>query len=123
MSGNTETTNAPERTESVPTLGDLPAPVVESNGQVTVEDIANTVQVIDYAMAQGAFKGWHDVIAVLSLRNRLWGFVKVCRAQQESSGSGDREATADAGESAPTEEGTEDRRKVETRIHRREEDA
>lgn len=44
--------------------------------QLTLADIKNTIDVIDYAAAQGAFKGWETITQVLQVRQRLATFVE-----------------------------------------------
>lgn len=51
---------------------------------ITVDDIANAVQIIDYAADQGAFRGWKTIEQVLTVRARLQYFLEAAQAQQKA---------------------------------------
>lgn len=51
---------------------------------ITVDDIANAVQIIDYAADQGAFRGWKTIEQVLTVRARLQNFLEAAQAQQKA---------------------------------------
>lgn len=50
-------------------------------GGLTVVDIRNAVNVIDFACTQGAFKGWDTITQVMSVRNKLQAFVDAVAPQ------------------------------------------
>lgn len=64
-----ETQVTPTETPAAPTT-------TASDPQLTLADIKNTINVIDYAAAQGAFKGWETITQVLQVRQRLATFVE-----------------------------------------------
>lgn len=45
-----------------------------------VQDIANLVQIVDYAAAQGAFKGWETIRQVMMVRDQAAQFVEAVQA-------------------------------------------
>jgi hypothetical protein len=47
---------------------------------LSLTDIQNALQVIDFAADQGAFKGWATIQQVLSVRNRLNAFLDAAAA-------------------------------------------
>lgn len=44
--------------------------------QLTLADVKNAVNVIDYAANQGCFKGWDTIAQVMQVRQRLAAFVE-----------------------------------------------
>ena len=48
----------------------------EGGPQLTLADVKNAVNVIDYAANQGAFKGWEVIAQVMQVRQRLAAFVE-----------------------------------------------
>lgn len=58
---DTNTTNQPNIPENAP--------------KISVDDIKNSIRIIDFAAEQGAFKGWKVIEQVLLVRNRLNEFV------------------------------------------------
>jgi hypothetical protein len=57
--------------------------VVETSAadiSLSLTDIQNALQVIDYACDQGAFKGWKTIEQVLGVRQRLNAFLEAAAA-------------------------------------------
>lgn len=54
----------------------------EHNEGFSIQDIANLVQIIDYAANQGAFKGWDTIRQVQAVRDKAAGFIELTQAQQ-----------------------------------------
>jgi len=52
-----------------------------SQESFNIQDIANLVQIIDYAANQGAFKGWDTIRQVMSVRDKAAAFVELTQAQ------------------------------------------
>jgi hypothetical protein len=52
---------------------------------LSLDDIANAVQVIDHAADQGAFKSWKTIEQVLLVRQRLKAFLEAAAAQRKDS--------------------------------------
>lgn len=48
----------------------------------SIQDIANLVQIIDYAANQGAFKGWDTIRQVIEVRDKAQAFIEHTQAQQ-----------------------------------------
>lgn len=50
----------------------------------SIQDIANLVQIIDYAANQGAFKGWDTIRQVIEVRDKAANFIEYSQAQQQA---------------------------------------
>ncbi len=48
----------------------------------SIQDIANLVQIVDYAANQGAFKGWDTIRQVIEVRDKAAAFIEFTQAQQ-----------------------------------------
>lgn len=70
------------------------APAADETAGVPLEisDIANAVQVIDFAADQGAFKGWKTIEQVLHVRQRLNAFLVAAQEQQAAAAGAEGEA-------------------------------
>lgn len=55
----------------------------ENTPQLTLADIKNAVNVIDYAAGQGALKGWEIIGQVMQVRQRLAAFVEFSTPKTE----------------------------------------
>lgn len=60
-------------------------PATTPDISLTLTDIANAVQVIDFAADNGAFRGWETIEKVLSVRQRLNTFLQAAGAAQAES--------------------------------------
>lgn len=49
---------------------------------ITVNDLSNCVNIIDYAAGQGIFKGWDNIRNVLELRDKLSFIVEEFNKQE-----------------------------------------
>lgn len=49
---------------------------------LSLQDIDNTIKVIDYACEQGAFKGWTTIEQVIGVRSKLANFLMIAAQQQ-----------------------------------------
>lgn len=49
---------------------------------LSLQDIDNTIKVIDYACEQGAFKGWKTIEQVIGVRSKLAQFLMIAAQQQ-----------------------------------------
>jgi len=52
-----------------------------SQESFNIQDIANLVQIIDYAANQGAFKGFDTMRQVIGVRDKAAAFVELTQAQ------------------------------------------
>ena len=84
-------------TEAAPDLTEAPA---EGQGpQLTLADVKNAVNIIDYAAQQGSFKGWDVIAQVMQVRQRLAAFVEAASPAVEGEPAAEGAATEQ-----PTEE-------------------
>lgn len=60
---------------------------------LTLTDIANAVQIIDYAAQEGAFRGWETIEKVLGVRQRLNTFLVTAGAAGAAPETGEGETT------------------------------
>lgn len=51
--------------------------------KLEIQDIANMVQIIDFACGQGAFKGWDTIKQVMEVRNKAAAFVEMANKQTQ----------------------------------------
>ena len=96
--------NSTNESQQIPTLGRLPEVENRPDGQLSVDDVAAAIQVIDYASQQGAFRGWVDTIAVINLRNRLYAFVEAYRTAQQQNAESAGQAAEMSGDDRPAAE-------------------
>lgn len=55
---------------------------------LVVQDITDAISAIDYACEQGAYKGWTNIVPVLSVRTRLKAFVDRIEAATKTASEG-----------------------------------
>lgn len=88
-----ETVEETQATETVATEA-----TQEGGPQLTLADVKNAVNVIDYAANQGTFKGWDVIAQVMQVRQRLAAFVEAASPAVE--GEPAAEATEETKEAA-----------------------
>ena len=65
-----------------------------------VQDIANLVQIVDYAAAQGAFKGWDTIRQVIAVRDQAAAFVEAVQAATPAPEGGEANQEGDGADGA-----------------------
>ncbi|NJO62885.1 MAG: hypothetical protein HC836_33090 [Richelia sp. RM2_1_2] len=70
----------PTNVESLEVTKETPA---AEGPQLTLADIKNAVNVIDYAANQGSFKGWEVIAQVMQVRQRLASFIEAATPKVE----------------------------------------
>lgn len=63
--------------------------VENATPQLTLADVKNAVNIMDYAAEQGAFKGWEIISQVMQVRQRLATFVEVASPKEEQNTEGE----------------------------------
>lgn len=57
---------------------------MQENVSLNIADLRNLLSVVDYAAAQGAFKGWETINQVLQVREKLAAFVLAAQQAEEA---------------------------------------
>jgi hypothetical protein len=59
----------------------------ESQLNLTINNIADAVKVMDFIADNSCFKGWNNIRQILALRDQMDAFVTAAEKKSESSGA------------------------------------
>lgn len=100
MPRKTNNTPAPAVEQTTPQAAEPVNQAATEGPQLTLADVKNAVNVIDYAANQGAFKGWEVIAQVMQVRQRLAAFVEAATPKVEGEQADQAEQAAPANEAA-----------------------
>ena len=84
-----------EQIEDAEVVAETPAPAQDAG--LSLQDIANALQIIDIAVSRGAIRG-EETSSVGMVRDRLAGFLKAAQEQQQAQVAEDTAPAEEAAE-------------------------
>jgi len=70
----------------------------QPNINLNLNDLKNVVNVIDYAAAQGAFKGWDTIRQVMEIREKVAVFLQAAESAEQQKAQANQSAETQSAE-------------------------